>query len=543
MLADNSCPEHGKNKEGKNMAVDNPYGALALLPPLVAIMLAIWKRQVIASLLVGVWIGATIINGWNPLVGLLETFSNYLIKKSLADSWNIGIIVFCLAIGGMIGVISKMGGTIAIAEAITKRATNCRSTQMAAALMGVAIFFDDYANSMIVGNTMRPITDRENISREKLAYIVDSTAAPISSLAPISTWIAMELGLIAAGLKAVKIQANPMAVFVQTIPYRFYSLFGLAMVFILIWQKRDYGKMLQAEIRARKTGQVFAENSTPLVAEDKDLLPDEGTQGSVWDAIIPILSFLVITIVGLWYNGHAPGKGIREAFGDADASVVLNWAAFISSMIAIGLGLCRRRFTLGKAMDAWVTGVKTMMVAGIILALAFALKSVISDMHLAKWLVATTQGLLSGQIVPVLAFVLAIVISFATGTSWGTNSILMPIVIPIAAAVSGATDTVTPLMIATIGSVLTGAVFGDHCSPISDTTILSSMASGSDHVDHVKTQLPYVCTAGVFAIIFGFFLNAFGVSPWICLPLGIGALWLFVRFVGDEVDSKGEIIA
>lgn len=519
-----------------DMAVTT-FGWLALIPPLLAIVLAIWKRQVIVSLFLGIWAGATIINHYNPITGLLDSFSKFVVEKSLADPWNIGIIIFCLAIGGMIGVIGKMGGTKAIAESIIKKATSIKSTQLATALMGVAIFFDDYANSMIVGNTMRPITDKQKISREKLAYLVDSTAAPVSSMAPVSTWIAMELGLIAGGLGSLNMDANALIVFFQSIPFRFYSLFGLALVFILILTQRDYGQMLQAEIRARKTGEVFATDSNPMVKDDPDIFPDKDIKGSIWYAIIPIAVFIVVTVIGLWYNGYEAGKSIRDAFGDADASVVLTWAAFISSIIAIIVALVKRELSLKQAMDAWVGGTKSMMIAVIILTLAFALKSVITEMQLAEWLVMTTKGVLSGNILPMLTFLIAMVVAFATGTSWGTNSILMPLVIPIAAAVSNATTTVTPLMIASIGAVLTGAVFGDHCSPISDTTILSSMASGSDHIDHVRTQIPYALTAAIFASIFGFIPAGYGFSPWLGLVLGILGMLIFVRIFGKQVST------
>lgn len=513
------------------------FGWLALIPPLLAIVLAIWKRQVIVSLFLGIWAGATIINHYNPITGLLDSFSKFVVEKSLADPWNIGIIIFCLAIGGMIGVIGKMGGTKAIAESIIKKATSIKSTQLATALMGVAIFFDDYANSMIVGNTMRPITDKQKISREKLAYLVDSTAAPVSSMAPVSTWIAMELGLIAGGLGSLNMDANALIVFFQSIPFRFYSLFGLALVFILILTQRDYGQMLLAEIRARKTGEVFATDSNPMVKDDPDIFPDKDIKGSIGYAIIPIAVFIVVTVIGLWYNGYEAEKSIRDAFGDADASVVLTWAAFVSSIIAIIVALVKRELSLKQAMDAWVGGTKSMMIAVIILTLAFALKSVITEMQLAEWLVMTTKGVLSGNILPMLTFLIAMVVAFATGTSWGTNSILMPLVIPIAAAVSNATTTVTPLMIASIGAVLTGAVFGDHCSPISDTTILSSMASGSDHIDHVRTQIPYALTAAIFASIFGFIPAGYGFSPWLGLVLGILGMLIFVRIFGKRVSS------
>ena len=520
------------------MDAQTTYGFLGLIPPLIAILLAIFSRQVIVSLVIGIFSGAMIINNFNPITGLLDTFSKYIVEQSLADSWNMGIIVFCLTIGGMIGVIGKMGGTSAIADAIVKKARGVKSTKIATALMGIAIFFDDYANSMIVGNTMRPITDAQRISREKLAYIVDSTAAPVSSMAPISTWIAMEIGLIAAGLASVGIEGNAFIVFFQSVPYRFYSLFSLILVFVLILTQRDYGEMFKAELRARSTGDVYEKGSNPMISEDKDILPDEGVKGSIWYAIVPILCFIVITVIGLWYNGYEEGKSVRDAFGDADASVVLTWAACISSIVAIIIGLSAKVFTLKKAIVAWVGGFKSMVVAGIILTLAFALKSVIGEMGLAEWLVGVTEGLLGSRLLPLIVFILAMIIAFATGTSWGTNAILMPIVIPIAASISGASVEVTPLIIATIGAVLTGAVFGDHCSPISDTTILSSMASGSDHIAHVRTQIPYALTAAIFAGILGFIPAGFGIHPLISLVAGLVGLIIFVRIVGRKVGDK-----
>ncbi|MBN2617349.1 MAG: Na+/H+ antiporter NhaC family protein [Spirochaetales bacterium] len=518
------------------------YGWLALLPPLIAIGFALWKRQVVLSLLVGIFTGATILAGWNPLKGLLDTFSVHIVENSLADSWNIGIIVFLLAVGGMIGVIGKMGGTKAIATSIAKKAKDVRSTQLATALMGIAIFFDDYANSIVVGNTMRPITDEQRISREKLSYIVDSSAAPVSSMAPISTWIAMELGLIAAGLAGVGIDGDTMTIFFQTIPYRFYSLFSLVLLFNLILQRKDYGPMLKAEIRARKTGQVYAEGANPLIADDKNLLPDDDVDGSVLDVIIPITVFLLVTVFGLWYNGWEEGKTIKDSIGDSDASVVLTWAAFIGSLVAGTIGLVKKRFNLTGAMESWISGAKSMFTAVIILTLAFALKGVISAMGLDVWLGELAKGSLNPSFLPLITFVVSMFMAFAIGSSWGTNGILMPIIIPIAAQVSGATGSVTPLMLACMGSVLTGAVFGDHCSPISDTTILSSSASGSDHIDHVRTQMPYAITAAAFAIVFGFLPAGFGLNPWISLIIGFVAITFFVKFFGKRIDGQGEIV-
>ncbi len=519
-------------------AVTFTYGAFALVPPALAIVLAIWKRQVIIALTLGVFSGATIVNHWNPLLGILETFSKYIVAKSLADAWNVGVIVFCLAIGGLVGVMSRIGGTQAIAESIAKKARDTRSTLLATFFMGIAIFFDDYANSMIVGNTMRPITDKYHIAREKLAYIVDSTAAPISSICPISTWVAMELGLIATAFTTLGIQGNSMVAFMNTLPYRFYSLFTISFVFIVILMKRDFGPMLEAEIRARTKGEVFAKGSTPMISEDKALMPDEPGTGSVWSAIIPIFLFAFITVVGLWYNGYEPGKSIREAFGDADASVVLTWAAFLSSIVAVLIGKFTGKFNLEEGVDSWVAGVKTMLIAVIILTLAFSLKAVITEMQLAEWIVANTKDVLSGMFLPSLTFILAFCIGFATGTSWGTNAILMPIIIPLAVAISGATTEVTTLMYSSMGAVLTGAVSGDHCSPISDTTILSSTASGADHIDHVRTQMPYSMVVAAFGLVFGYIPTGFGISPWICIVAGLVGMVIFLRFIGKKVADS-----
>jgi Na+/H+ antiporter NhaC len=339
-----------------------------------------------------------------------------------------------------------------------------------------------------------------------------------------------------------------MLVFVQTIPFRFYSVIAVLFVFFLIFQKKDFATMLKAEIRARKTGAVYASESEPLVADDPELEPVKGISYSISSMVIPIVLFSLITIIGLWYNGGGleEGKSVKDAYGDADASVVLIWAAFIGSIVAGTLALIKK-LDLKTVLNSWVSGTKSMMTAVIILTLAFALKAVITDMKLAEWLIATSQGLLSGQWLPLITFTVACIIAFATGTSWGTDAILMPIVIPVAGALSvlsGDVTTleVTTLMTATMAAVLTGAVFGDHCSPISDTTILSSMASGSDHVDHVRTQIPYAVTVALISVIFGFIPVGLGVPGWICLIVGIVVAWLVIMQFGKKIDNEGNII-
>ncbi len=522
--------------------MESNFGWLALLPPLIAIGLAIWKREVVISLLLGTFVGVTIINDWNPIKGLLETFSTYIVGKSLADAWNVGVILFCLAIGGMIGIISKTGGTKAIADALTRKASGTRSTMFATFLMTLAIFFDDYANSLLVGNTMRPISDKQNISREKFSYIIDTGAASASSMAPISTWIAMEIGLIATAFQSLGIKANPMIIFFQTIPFRFYSILALFFVLMIIYLKRDFGPMLDAELRARRTGKVNRDGADPIIVEDKSLLPDEGVVGSIYDMLIPLGVFLLVTIVGLWYNGGGMTKSIKDAFGDADASVVLTWGAFISSMVIIAKGVMNKKFTLKEAVDSWVAGVKTMLMACIVLCLAFALKAVIDEMGLSEWIVENLRTILSGNLVPALTFVVACFIALATGTSWGTCAILMPIAIPIAVGfggVSGGSEIGT-IVLATIGSVLTGSVMGDHCSPISDTTILSSTGAGADHIDHVRTQMPYAVVVAVIAFVL-FVLAGYGLHPFFCLILGATSVFAVIKIVGTKYNDAGEI--
>ncbi|MFN3411871.1 MAG: Na+/H+ antiporter NhaC family protein, partial [Exilispira sp.] len=504
------------------------FGWLSLLPALIAITLCIVTKNVIPSLLLGIFSGVFIINGYNPITALVDTASKYVVGKGVADSWNAGLLVFCLIIGGMVGVMNKSGGMQAVALQIAKKAKSKVSAQVATTSLGILVFIDDYASCLITGNTMRPITDAQRISREKLSFIVDATAAAISSVIPVSTWIAMELGLIQEGLADVGIKGNAIVVFMQSIPYRFYIIFLVVFMFASFLMKRDYGSMLKAEIRARKTGEVYAKDSHPMYQEDKNILPDEGVKGNVFDFILPILTFIIVTVVGLRYNGGAAliseetkviSSGFfkmiaevngektiytfRDILGNADSSVVLTWASFVSSIEIILQVIIEKRMSFTKAIDAWINGVRSMILAVIILALALTLKSVIDEMGTASFIVELTRPILNGAWIPLVVFLIACILSFATGTSWGTMAILMPIAIPLAAAASKANGVLTPSIVATIGSVLGGAIYGDHCSPISDTTILASTAAGSDHIAHVTTQLPYASTVALAGGIFG----------------------------------------
>jgi len=527
-------------------------GWLSLLPPLVAILLALLARQVLVALFVGIWLGTTLLYGYNPFSGLLYSLTDY-IALAAADPDKMSIIVFSLTLGGMVGVISKMGGTQGIVDKLARYASDSRRGQLVTWLMGVFIFFDDYANTLIVGNTMRPLTDKLRISREKLSYLVDSTAAPVANIAIISTWIGFEIGLIGDSFDALGITDNPYLVFFKTIPYNFYPLFALFIGFCIAWFTRDFGPMLRAEQRAWKTGENLAPGANPISSLDAaEIIADESVEKRWYNGFIPIAVVIISTLLGLWYTGLASLKAsqtdldsvgfvqyVSLVVGESNSYAVLIWASFLGSFSAILLASAQRLLSLEKSIAAWIGGVKAMLFAALILTLAWSIGNICQDLRTADYIIRISEGFLSPYFIPVLSFIIAALISFATGTSWGVMAILMPIVIPIAYLLPQADPTMTQIhqhniFLSTIASVLAGATFGDHCSPISDTTIMSSMASGSDHIDHVRTQLPYALFGGILSIFIGYLPVAFGLSPFFSISAGVIIIALVIRFKGTK---------
>ncbi|WP_373887489.1 Na+/H+ antiporter NhaC family protein [Desulfosporosinus nitroreducens] len=539
-------------------AVENSqrWGLLTLLPPLLAIALAFFSKNVVLSLFLGALSGTFLLSlqanifsaFWDSFLLLVSKILN-----SLADPWNAGIILQVLVIGGVIALVGKMGGAKAIALSLAHKSKTPRSAQLVTFLMGIFIFFDDYANSLIVGPIMRPVTDKLRISREKLAFIVDSTAAPIAGIALISTWIGYEVGLIKDAYRSLGIEVNAYNIFVSTIPYRFYNILALTFIFFSALFLREFGPMLRAEVRARTTGKVLAADAKPMISsEATELEPKETTKLSVWNGIIPIAVLIVGAFLGFYFNGYHAIMGgddpdlaqvlinaplsfvsIRETFGASDASVVLFQAAVFASIVAIGMGVIKRIFTLSEAIDTWIHGMKSLLITGVILLLAWSLSSVMRELGTANYLVSKLSNTLPAFILPTIIFVLGAVISFATGTSYGTMGILMPLTIPLAHAISP----VDSYIIMNVGAVLTGAIFGDHCSPISDTTILSSMGSACDHIDHVKTQATYALTIAGISILFGYLLVGLGLKVYIVLPLAMGVTGLVLYLFGKPVPN------
>jgi Na+/H+ antiporter NhaC len=523
-------------------------GWLSLLPPVLAIAFALLFREVVISLLAGIWLGALYTTGWNPLAALARTLDRYVVE-ALTDPGHAMILVFSLLLGGMVGIISRNGGTYGLVNAITRHASGPIRGQLAAYVMGIVIFFDDYSNTLIVGPTMRPITDKLGISREKLSYIVDSTAAPVASIALISSWIGFEVGLIGDSIATLGLDYSAYLLFVQTIPYRFYPILALVFVLCVILTDRDFGPMLKAELRARREGKPIRDGARPASDFDAEILsPVEGKPHRWINAVVPIAVVTLAVLVGLWWTGRQtlvgegdPDLGLQNVFANSDANVTLLWAAFAGCATALLMTLSQRILSLGEAMAAWTAGVKAMLFACIILTLAWSLGGVTADVHTAGYVVNLLTGNLDPRLLPVLVFLLCAFISFATGTSWGTMAIMMPIVIPLSVALPLEAD-MSPeatytILLGGISSVLAGAVWGDHCSPISDTTILSSMASSADHIDHVRTQMPYALSVGLVGMLVGDIPTAYGMSPWISLILGSGILLGLLFLIGQREDA------
>lgn len=491
-------------------AVKN-YGFLSLLPPLVAIALCFITKRVLASLFIGVWVGATILVGWNPIGGVTKTLS-YIVENA-ADSWNATILLFDFVVGGLIGLIYLSGGAQAFVKSVTKKVKTARDGQVAAWLFGLVIFFDDYSNTAVVGNAFRAVSDKLRISREKFSYIVDSTAAPVASIALISTWIGYEVGLIGDAIEGTSVAMAPYTIVLYSIPYRFYSIFAIILVLAIALSGRDYGPMLKAEYRARTTGKVFADGATPL-SGGSELKVLEGIPQRTVNMVVPIVVLVVVSIFGMWWTGGGTSaESFTAAISDADAMTALLWGAMFAVIIAIIMYKVQGIGTLADMMDAFIDGAKMMLLANLILLSAWSIGSVAGEMGTAPYVVEAVRGIISPLILPMIIFLICNVISFATGTSWGTMAITMPIAVPLALSLG------VPLPLA-ISAVLTGSVMGDHCSPISDTTIMSSMFSGSDHMDHVKTQIPYAFTASGVAML-AYLAAGTGMSVALILPLGI----------------------
>ncbi len=533
-----SLPESDLELQGGSLP-----GLWSILPPILAIGIALLSKQVLLALVLGIFSGAVLLGG-GPWSGFAMTLDTFLVD-SLADRDHAFILLFTMSLGGMVALVSASGGMQGLVEKMSRFAKTPASTQVATWVMGLAIFFDDYANTLLVGQTMKPVTDKMKVSREKLAYLVDSTSAPIASIALVSTWIGYEMSLIAKSLEQVGLERNVYEIFVASILHRYYAIYTLIFVLVIAALHRDFGPMLKAERRAL-AGRVESASSS---VEPESV--EETTWGrSAWDAVLPVGLVLFGTLAGLAYTGYQELGQFPEAGGTigraaalvtaGDSFKALLWASVAGGLLSAALCRLRYRVQLEKIIEVYMKGVAHMGMACVVLVLAWAIGDVCEKLGTGPYLVELARGFLSPLLLPTITFILASVVAFATGTSWATMAIVMPLAVRLSAelpaAVEMAGETTETLLIGTIAAVLAGATFGDHCSPISDTTIMSSVASGCHQIDHVNTQVPYALTCAGLAIVLGTLPAAYGVNPWLLNLLGIIAIVAIIRFVGQPVD-------
>ncbi|MEZ4914570.1 MAG: Na+/H+ antiporter NhaC family protein [Chitinophagales bacterium] len=532
---------------------------LSIVPPLIAIILALIFKEVISSLFVGIWAGAFILNGFS-FKGLFGSFLSVVqvyIVQALNDSGHLSVIIFSMLIGGMVAIISRNGGMAGIVEKLSVFAHNAKSSQLVTWFLGIAIFFDDYANTLIVGNTMRPVTDKFNVSREKLAYLVDSTAAPVAAIAFVTTWIGAELGYIAGAIDHLGLNESAYNVFIHSLQYMFYPVFTLVFMFLLIWSNRDFGSMYHAEMRARTTGDVYDKSGVNRGEGEVDdaleaLAPVKGAMLLWYNAFIPVLVVVLGTVLGLIFTGYSPEiwqasdlsffQKISQIIGNSDSYKALLWSSAAAVIVAIALTVRYRIMSFANAIETMIDGFKTMLPAVLILILAWALGEITKEVHTAAFLTQVLSDAINPHWLPLITFVLAALVSFSTGSSWSTMAILYPLMLPTTWVIAHSTgfppEDILPIFHNVTACVLAGSVLGDHCSPISDTTILSSLASSCNHLDHVKTQLPYALTVGLVSL----FVST--LVAWVQLPfylnyaIGIGILVLVVKFFGKKVKVQ-----
>ncbi|MDA7803847.1 hypothetical protein N8987_04655 [Crocinitomix sp.] len=556
---------------------------MSILPPLFAIFLALVFKEVVFSLVSGIFIGSAIMGFYaEGFVGIFTGFFRIIdtyIINALNNSSHLSVIVFSIIIGGIVAVISKNGGMQGIVNRVSRFANSARNGQFATWGLGILIFFDDYANTLVVGNTMRAITDKLKISREKLAYIVDSTAAPVSAIAFVTTWIGAELGYISDGLSvinadAVQINEGVYSIFLNSLSYSFYPFLTLFFIFYIIYRGRDFGPMYKAEIRAREGKVINPEVNMGDLTELEDLKPVEGIKYRARNAVIPVAVIVLGTMIGLLFTGfeslshqlgdlnlgidnngwgdiwanmnHLDGnpdgftKKLGTLIGASDSYISLLWSSLSALLIAILLTVGQRIMSLQNSVETVISGFKTMVPAILILILAWALASVTEEMHTAEFLTGVIGDSIPPWLIPALTFILAGFVAFSTGSSWSTMALVYPLILPAAWAICNSDAyqyeqaEAMAIFYNTVSAVLAGSVLGDHCSPISDTTILSSLASGSNHIDHVKTQIPYALTVGFVSVLIGTLLSAIGLNPFIALLLGFGSLILIVELLGKK---------
>ena len=515
--------------EGTEYVPDLYATIWSLVPPVVAIVLALITKEVYSSLFIGILIGGVFYSDFQFEGTILHVFQDGIVG-SLTDSYNMGILVFLVVLGIMVCMMNKAGGSAAFGRWASTHIKSRVGAQLATILLGVLIFIDDYFNCLTVGSVMRPVTDKHNVSRAKLAYLIDATAAPVCIIAPISSWAAAVTGFVEG--------EDGFSIFIRAIPFNYYALLTIVMMVAIVLMKMDYGTMRQHEMNAIR-GDIYTTLDRPYADAEDEI--DE-TKGSVIDLLFPVIALIICCVIGMIYSGgFFEGVGFVEAFSGSDASVGLMLGSFFAFVITIIFYAVRKVLKFSESMACVPEGFKAMVPAILILTFAWTLKTMTDSLGAKEYVAAlvdqATGGMLS--LIPALIFLVACFLAFATGTSWGTFGILIPIVVNVFA---GNNET---MMIISISACMAGAVCGDHCSPISDTTIMASAGAQCNHVNHVTTQLPYAVTAavvsGITYVIAGIVQNFVSstMTAVICLPVGI-VLMIGTLFVIRAITGKEE---
>ncbi|MCR5657093.1 MAG: Na+/H+ antiporter NhaC family protein [Butyrivibrio sp.] len=509
----------------------------ALLPAIIAIALALITKEVYSSLFIGIIAGGLLYSNFNIAATMQHVFVDGMIGQ-LSDSWNVGILIFLVVLGSMVMLMNRAGGSAAFGRWAVEHVKTKTGAQIATIVLGCLIFIDDYFNCLTVGSVMRPLTDKHKISREKLAYLIDATAAPVCIIAPISSWAAAVTGFVDG--------ANGLTLFVRSIPYNFYAILTIVMMLSLTLMKTDYGPMRRAEegLADKAAKKKTSDHSSMTGAEDQPHPPVSG-KGRVIHLVLPIVLLIICCIIGMIYTGgFFDGASFVDAFSGSDASVGLVYGSVVALILTIIFMIATKVLSFNECMNAIPEGFKSMVPAILILTFAWTLKSMTDSLGAATYVAGIVESLTSNGndfimiILPSIVFIIGAFLAFATGTSWGTFGILIPIVVSVFGA-----DLGTELMIISISACMAGAVCGDHCSPISDTTIMASAGAQCDHIKHVSTQLPYALTAaGVSCVsyIISGVVDKFGAgtSNWlISLPIAI-ILMILTMVVSRLISTK-----
>ncbi len=490
-------------------------GYLSIIPPLLAIAFALIFKETIISLLLGIISGMFIINGFHLFDAVRDTLSNEIVSV-MATKDHVSIIIFTVLLGGMVGIIQAGGGTEAVVQYFSSKIKSRKGAMLYSWLTGIAIFFDDYSNTLIVGKVMQPITDAYGVSREKLSYIVDSTAAPVTAIAVISTWIGFEISLLNGIFRQYGIKGmDGYTAFIYSIPYLFYPILTLVFVFFIATTGKDFGPMRKFEIEAVKR-----------LCKVKNV--EQKEKGSLMLGLLPVFVVIVVTFLGIYFSGKDESTDtLREIFANSDSFASLIWGSSAGCFVASLLAL--KHLKINKIIEGWLEGLKSMVLAVVILALAWSLGDICATLKTGDFVVSLFPENFPLFLHPMLAFLVSAVISFATGTSWGTMAIGYPLLIPLVLD--------SPYLFASIAAILSGAVFGDHCSPISDTTIMSSMSSGCNHINHVRTQLPYAITVALISMFFCYGLLFLHLPPFVDIGIGVIVISLIFKYIAKPVEE------